>query len=290
VQAMEAIKRPPAGKIQQPKRGFEVTPEMQAYWKGLVQDEVRHGLIKTAPEPVCPTCLGMKAITLDLPVDHEDFGKSFPCPACTSHKQEQARTAAMFGGDVLDHYRDLSFATFEALPDLEGKDQALHYCKMLADQGCVSTDAKRFPGLVLWGEYGMGKTGLASSALHAMAVARDKSVLFVKYAPLMADIQDTYGKKTGRSANDIANAVARIPVLLIDDVGDPDFTGMETQDKKRWLLKIIDHRHSRDMNTIITTNLNGEQFLRQFGERITQRVYEMCFWVEVKGINLRFGE
>jgi hypothetical protein len=60
--------------------------------KDLAKDEIKHaGIVK---EPLYPTrsghqlsdclhCGGLRYVRRDVTIDHPDFGKAFPCPACS---------------------------------------------------------------------------------------------------------------------------------------------------------------------------------------------------------------
>lgn len=60
------------------------------------------------------------------------------------------------------------------------------------------------------------------------------------------------------------------PRLVIDDLG------VEYQDAKGFLLSLIDEivteRHRRDLPTVLTGNLSGEEFAERYGARIVDRI------------------
>jgi len=83
-----------------------------------------------------------------------------------------------------------------------------------------------------------------------------------------------------------------IPLLFLDDVGDPqrrNGTGMkaETEDKTSILWKIIDRRHSDLKPMLWTSNLKYEQLVEQWGKRLTDRLWEATGIVAVAGVDLR---
>jgi DNA replication protein DnaC len=82
-------------------------------------------------------------------------------------------------------------------------------------------------------------------------------------------------------------AAQKVPVLFIDDLGDPDKRRLESDDKRDILFRILNHRLQDWAPTFITTNLNGLGISKQFGERIASRLVELCEWCKVGGADLR---
>lgn len=135
--------------------------------------------------------------------------------------------------------------------------------------------------LVLTGTNGTGKTGLMIVLWRYCLVPN----ALVEFREMVRIIQDSYGRKGGDSSM-IIQAFQHVPVLFLDDVGDPE-SKKTSEDKRDKLYQILDPRHKSDLPTIITTNLSGTQFRDQFGLRIAQRLVEMAAWVEVTGEVLR---
>lgn len=88
---------------------------------------------------------------------------------------------------------------------------------------------------------------------------------------------DGYGDELGR--------LASVPSLVLDDLG-VDFKDARGAFQQRldWLL---DKRHGNYRRTVITTNLNAEDFTRRHGERLTSRIREGGVWFEMKVPDLR---
>ena len=123
----------------------------------------------------CSVCGGLGYVARDLPTDHADFGKLFPC-RCKLAEIEQRRMEQLRSLSNLDHLARLSFANFvpegyglapDQAANLRGAyDLARHYAEN--PEGW----------LVLFGRYGCGKTHLAA-AIANRAIERGQPVLFM---------------------------------------------------------------------------------------------------------------
>ena len=80
----------------------------------------------------------------------------------------------------------------------------------------------------------------------------------------------------------------QVDVLVIDDLGDQELGGNPTTvDKRRLTRELVNYRHSRNMITIITTNLSRQQLFGQFSGPVAERIFELCLAMKVNGVNLR---
>lgn len=253
--------------------------------------------------PHCGTCHDKGFVTHRVPIEHPDFGKAFPCPDCAGGKlAEQRRLDALFReANFTESYRAYTLVDFYSLPDRErgGKetaidaagrwaaDESIAYADYgLSDPGAYDTFPRR--SLVLYGRPGTGKTTLAAAAFRAR-LERERAGLLVEFYALAGAIQAQYGSDTDESSTLIA-AAQNAPLLMIDDLGDIDRVRFqESDDKRRILYGIVNHRVSLNMPTIITTNLTAEDVARQFGERIKERLQQMAVWLVLRGAKLRPG-
>ena len=130
------------------------------------------------------------------------------------------------------------------------------------------------PWVVLAGAVGVGKTRLACAAINSRhrAIADGRSdappVRFVNAAALIARLQA--GFHDGSTDRVMAEAMDA-PALVLDDLG-AQYT--RKRDAQAWattqLYLLVDHRYSRQMHTIVTTNsaLDDGFFADRIGSRI----------------------
>lgn len=75
--------------------------------------------------------------------------------------------------------------------------------------------------------------------------------------------------------------------LMMDDIGDTSRKDPETDDKRKLLYQIVNHRHNHVRPMLITSNLTPGEFTAQFGARTFERIAECCAVVKIGGRNLR---
>lgn len=169
-----------------------------------------------------------------------------------------------------------------ALWNYEEKRTALSLAQELVENGHIlQRDRKRYC-LLIKGDFGTGKTWLATATFKEM-LWRERSGLWTKYWAFIGDIQDTYG--TDRSTMNTRRKYQHTPVLMLDDIG--DLQNDETQDRRYNLFKVLDHRNDHLLPTIMTTNLGKARLIEQFGERTWERIKQMAALSSMEGDNLR---
>jgi len=155
-----------------------------------------------------------------------------------------------------------------------------------ADLGYVEDRSRERYALFLTGEYGRGKTWLASAVFKNL-LARHTSGMWRMFHWFIREVQSTYHSSAKQSSDAIIRAYQKTPLLLLDDVGDLERGSRETEDRTRLLYEVLDYRNNYLLPTIITTNLNPNEMEAQFGARTFQRILEMSAFAVMAGDNLR---
>jgi DNA replication protein DnaC len=116
-------------------------------------------------------------------------------------------------------------------------------------------------GIGLHGATGMGKTRLLCAVLRRQQC----SWLYLPASKLSLAVSDQWNEDWGIAAraSSTLREARRVRVLLLDDVGDEKHTEAVTAELK----DLVEHRTSRAMPILWTSNLSPEQITAKHGER-----------------------
>jgi DNA replication protein DnaC len=137
--------------------------------------------------------------------------------------------------------------------------------------------------LVFIGPTGVGKTGLASGLL-LKALLNGHRGLFVKAQDLFDEM---YASLADRSSRKLINRLARVDVLVIDEMGYLNIKPEQTN----IFFKLMGERYRRH-STIITTNLDYGEWHNFLGNKalvdaLLSRLRHQCHTVRIDGPSLR---
>jgi hypothetical protein len=260
----------------------------------------------------------MGFVTLNVPCEHPQFGKSVLCPECRGGKSlEQHRQARRektlrllkeAGLTETDRHAWLTWEHFspDALgPLYEGKAVAIELARAWARGEDLSYDifgedhpfALLFPtafpfqptqSLWLHGEPGTGKTGLAYLAYRIRRSMAGEDGIFIEWSALYEALKSQYGK-TGddNQVYPLLSAVANTPVLVLDDVGHLRRLSAVSDDQYDKLWQIVDQRYRLRLVTLITSNLDRDRLRDQFDSKLAGRLAEMCVIAHMDGLQFR---
>lgn len=260
----------------------------------------------------CETCGGIGVIKYSVGVSDPRFGQLFLCPrGCKAAQQMQMvrRDGLRKYSKLPAEYADLTFATFDALPELmrAGKMPARWSAEMFVNardaQYYVNrADVARYYGhddpddwrnwLVLWGAHGRGKTGLAAAIVNGLTEA-DVAVLYIRLQDFIEAVQKRYDRERrklegfddefGQTADSVQDSVKNAPVLVIDEFDLPQIS----ENKRDIVERIIRYRHGERLPTVITTNLSPKTLEQRWGPTIASVIRGRAHWIEMVGPSLR---
>jgi DNA replication protein DnaC len=137
--------------------------------------------------------------------------------------------------------------------------------------------------IVFVGPTGVGKTGLASGIL-LKALENGYRGQFVKAQDLFDDM---YASLADRSSRQLLKRLARLDVLLIDELG---YLNLKPE-QSNIFFKLMEERYRRKP-TIVTTNLGYDEWAGFLGNRnmveaMLSRIRHHCHTVRIDGPSLR---
>lgn len=164
--------------------------------------------------------------------------------------------------------------------------------------------------LLLTGEVGLGKTGLAWSIVHAVTVtavekfwATDEvwrgleppaQALLIRWADLLEDLKDAFDRDRTAAAGEVGDPsellerAKRIPILALDDVGRERPTPYAISK----LANLVESRYQRQAPTIVTSNYRTADLAARLGGdfdgvRIVDRLRDGAVGIAFVGQSLR---
>lgn len=121
-------------------------------------------------------------------------------------------------------------------------------------------------GIFFYGGCGVGKTHLSFAILNHIN-QNTNLYSFAIYVPeFIQRIRDYYSQ--GDVEINPVLEIAKIPVLLVDDLGAERYTDWVSEQ----IVQLLDYRYRNKLSTIITSNLNLKELKEKVGERIYSRV------------------
>jgi DNA replication protein DnaC len=229
----------------------------------------------------CDTCIGLGDCPLPMkgyiPIPPDDerkelYGEMEPpwawakCQHLLAAEQQRQQSAAMAG-----KWKERELSTYQVnAGNKEAYNACVDYAKRLnpfvAD------------GLLLYGPVGTGKTHLAVGILKE-CFRRGLIGTQMKVPDLLEEIRRGYDSADHTKEDKARNTF----LVILDDLGAEKVTDWVREK----LFSIIDHRYEKQKPLIVTTNCTPKELTERIGERITDRLREMCAVHEIKGNSYR---
>ena len=180
----------------------------------------------------------------------------------------------------IEHARIPELWTIETFPfDLQPAVPA-PVIRLLAGLDFISTGFN----LVFIGPAGVGKTGLATGILHKALVNGHRG-RFIRAQDLFDEINASL---LDRSSRRVLNELCGYTLLCVDELGYLNLKPEQTN----IFFKLMEERYTAKKPTIITTNLDFEQWYDFLGQKamvqaLLDRVRHRCHTIRIEGTTLR---
>lgn len=125
----------------------------------------------------------------------------------------------------------------------------------------------RYPGLLICGEPGRGKSRLGCALVRAFVKQRRRA-LFTTARHLQRTVWDSY-TADGADERSAIRTFTQPDLLVIDDLGHEGKSGDATL---ALLLDVLDERANHRRATVVTTNLTGDEVASRFDSAMLSRL------------------
>lgn len=147
--------------------------------------------------------------------------------------------------------------------------------------GPVLAKGSKGPSLLLLGPTGTGKTFEAWGAIRALT---ESGVRVTRWQhTTAADLYARMRPRHGVDTEEVFEAHAHAPVLVLDDIGAAK--GSEWTEEVNY--RLINHRYQHRLPTLVTSNIPARELAAQLGQRVASRLREMAYRVALKGEDRR---
>ncbi len=285
----------------------DVPREERASEVRVARAQPEYKSIQGMPKALCPKCQGAGWLRQNVPFGHPEFGKAIKC-VC---KLKQQANDLFGGAHIPDPFKACSFESYLSLSlSPFQRDIAMMVQVFVLDRLGPCEGYKR--GLYLYGSWGVGKTGLAISAL-SLALSSGRSGLYlptfelfdILYESIAAShrINRGYGDEEDRKEESASAKLLRlvdtVEWLVLDDLG----VECGSRFVISRLYRIIETRRGHSgLYTIFTSNKDARGLEKHWREdkpgavafddceRVIQRIGEYCTVVHLTGHSLRERE
>lgn len=174
----------------------------------------------------------------------------------------------------LDYYPEEMDNTLGVSPKVQMK-RVLQFCLEYSENF-----NKNSRGILMIGKTGLGKTHL-SLAIAQRVIEEGYTVIYITASELTRRLSDQFFGKNPQE--DLLEQICETDLLLIDDLG----AEFESSYCVSALYDILSIRLSRNIPTIVNTNLTVEELQRRYGERIVSRLFSQFTPLAFTGEDIR---
>ncbi len=200
------------------------------------------------PEPrveTCPLCGGRGWVV------ESDGGAGVARP-CSCREQDRVRLLVEAAG-IPPRYRHCRLSNFQTSSPSPAERTQLQGARTLAEhyvEGFLQEGGFRQSGLLFVGRPGVGKTHLAVGVLVELIERYRVHARLAEFTSLIHQIQATFDPGSPESKREILDPLMGAELVVLDELGAQQMTPWV----RDILYLIINHRYTRQLPTIFTTN------------------------------------
>lgn len=146
----------------------------------------------------------------------------------------------------------------------------------------IAQHADAGQGLALFGPPGTGKT-LALVVVVNAACSLRSGPLYASWPEALATVKAAIRGPQDAPGRHLLQDLAECPLLALDELG----LRAQSDFEAGALFELIDHRYSEQLPTLIASNVPRDQLPEAIGERVADRVQEVCTAITTSGVSQR---
>ncbi len=200
----------------------------------------------------------------DVPLDHPDFGKAFPC-RCVLDEAEEERLVRLRRYSNLGPLERINFEDFtSATPEL---------AEVIRSAQDFAEDPSGW--FVLSGYSGSGKTRLAA-ALANRSIQRGWPALFMIVPDLLDHLRSAYNPDTDLEYDTFFAQICNAPLLILDELG----TQAPTPWAQEKLFQLINYRYNNRLPTVFSLAVPLEALEERLQTRLSDPALSRAFTLD----------
>jgi DNA replication protein DnaC len=187
----------------------------------------------------------------------------------TQQRRQAALEKSIGAAGIPERYRDYTFDTFPAVSkdSQDRRDEVLSAARSYVNRWPAMRKAGA--NLIIMGNVGSGKTGLACAIAATIMRGYDATAVFNTAYGVVRHQRDTWGRRGGKTEEEALKDFVDPDLLIIDEIG----TSPGGDAEMLMLFEVINGRYAARRPTILLTNLPMDDY-RADSRTVTQDRFE----------------